>query len=69
MPPKVRVYDTAEELLAKLDGRAAMWHRVARENEERAQEFDEAAKQIRAGESTVTVGRTTYRISDTHHTE
>jgi hypothetical protein len=63
MPPKIKRYTDAAALLAKLEGRGAMWHRVARENLERAQEFDRAAQRIRDGETSVTVGRTTYTVS------
>jgi hypothetical protein len=64
MPAKVKHYDDAGELLAKLEGRAAMWDRVARENKERSEEFERAAQQIRDGATTVTVGRTTYTLHD-----
>ncbi|MGW1858035.1 hypothetical protein [Streptomyces collinus] len=60
MPPKVKPYASVTELLAKLEGRAAMWERVARENKERAEEFERAAQEIREGANTVIVGRTTY---------
>jgi hypothetical protein len=63
MPPKVKSYDDAPTLLAKLEGRAAMWHRVARENQERAEEFERAAQEIREGASSVSVGRTTYTLT------
>lgn len=63
-PPKVKTYTTAAELLAKLEGRAAMWERVARENKERAEEFESAAQRVRNGESSVTVGRTTYVLGE-----
>lgn len=78
IPPKTKTYVDADELLTKLTGRAAMWHRVARENKERAEDFDRAAQEIRDGATTVTVGRTTYVIdadpqlvetSDEDHTE
>lgn len=62
MPPKIKTYSDAGELLAKLDGRAALWSRAARENQERAEEFEQAAQQVRDGSTSVTVGRTTYVI-------
>lgn len=62
MPPKVKAYASADELIDKLEGRAAMWHRTARENEDRAVEFDGAAAAIRGGARSVTVGRTTYTV-------
>lgn len=64
MPPKIKTYASAEELIAKLEGRAALWHRTARENEDRAVEFDGAVAQIRGGATTVTVGRTTYTVGE-----
>jgi len=60
MPPKVKTYDSPSALLAKLEGRAAMWERVARENKERAEEFERAAQEVRQGAASVSVGRTTY---------
>ncbi|MGI5408182.1 hypothetical protein ACQEV9_15445 [Streptomyces chartreusis] len=62
MPPKVRTFASAAELADKLSGKAALWHRTALENEERAVEFDRAAELIVNGAKTVTVGRTTYRV-------
>lgn len=59
-PPKIKAYSSTAELLGKLEKRAAMWERVARENKERAEEFESAAQRVREGASTVTVGRTTY---------
>jgi hypothetical protein len=64
MPPKVKTYADAGELLAKLDGKAALWDRTARENKERSQDFERAAQEIRDGASTVTVGRTTYVLGE-----
>lgn len=63
MPSKVKCYDDSPELLAKLEGKAAMWERVARENKERAQEFERAAQEVREGATSVTVGRTTYILT------
>jgi hypothetical protein len=63
MPPKIKRYPDAAALLAKLEGRGAMWHRAADENRARAEEFDQAAQLIRDGETSVTVGRTTYTLS------
>lgn len=61
MPPKVRAYELAE-LLAKLDGKAALWARTARDAEERAADFERAAQAIRAGATSAQVGRTTYVV-------
>lgn len=63
-PPKIKTYGSVTELLTKLEGKAAMWERVARENKERAEEFESAAQQVRAGSSSVTVGRTTYVLGE-----
>jgi hypothetical protein len=63
-PPKIKTFSDTAELLAKLEGRAAMWERVARENKERAEEFERAAREIRDGASTVVVGRTTYVLGE-----
>jgi hypothetical protein len=63
-PPKIKTYSDTAELLAKLEGRAAMWERVARENKERAEEFEAAAQEIRNGATSVTVGRTTYVLGE-----
>jgi len=63
MPPKIKYYEGTQELLAKLEGRAAMWERVARENKERAEDFERAAQRIRDGATSVTVGRTTYTLN------
>jgi hypothetical protein len=40
-----------------------MWDRVARENKERAEEFERAAQEIREGATSVVVGRTTYTLT------
>lgn len=61
-PAKVRHFSSREELLEKLDGRAAMWARTARENQERAEDFETAAKLVRQGVASVNVGRTFYVI-------
>lgn len=61
-PPKIKNYDSAAELLAKLEGRAALWERHARDATDRAAEFESAAQRIRNGATTVTVGRTTYSL-------
>jgi hypothetical protein len=72
-PPKIKTYSSVEDLLGKLESRAAMWERVARENKERAEEFEGAAQRVRGGASSVTVGRTTYVLvdetGDAGHTE
>jgi hypothetical protein len=59
-PPKIKTFSDEAELLAKLEGRAAMWERVARENKERAEDFERAAQAVRGGAASVSVGRTTY---------
>ncbi|AWN05228.1 hypothetical protein SEA_IBANTIK_3 [Streptomyces phage Ibantik] len=73
MPAKVRPYSNIYELLAKLEGKAAMWERVARDNKERAEDFERAAQRVREGAGAVTVGRTTYVLvddsGDEDHTE
>jgi hypothetical protein len=63
-PPKVKNYRSVAELLRKLEGRAAMWERVARENQERAEDFERAAQEIRNGATSVVVGRTTYVLGE-----
>lgn len=63
-PPKVKRYGSVAELLGKLEGKAAMWERVARENTERAEEFESAAQRVRGGATSVTVGRTTYVLGE-----
>jgi hypothetical protein len=63
MPPKIKAYDDARALLAKLEGRAAMWERNARDAKERAEEFERAAREIREGAASVVVGRTTYTLT------
>jgi hypothetical protein len=63
-PPKVKNYRSVAELLRKLEGRAAMWERVARENQERAEDFERAAREIRNGATSVVVGRTTYVLGE-----
>lgn len=62
LPDKVKPYGDPNELLAKLEGKAAMWERVARENKERSEDFERAAQAIRDGATAVTVGRTTYTL-------
>lgn len=64
MPPKVRAYNDAGELLTKLGSKAALWHRTARENLERAIEFDQAVQAVTDGATSVTIGRTTYVLVD-----
>lgn len=71
MPIKVRTFP-ADELRDKLERKAALWHRTARENEERALDFERAIRELSAGATSVTVGRTTYRVDgsgDADHTE
>jgi hypothetical protein len=63
-PPKIKTFADVADLLGKLEGRAAMWERVARENKERAEEFESAAQRVRDGATTVTVGRTTYVLGE-----
>lgn len=63
MPEKVRQFSSREELIDKLDGKHKMWTRVARENQERADDFEVAAQAIRDGAVSVTVGRTTYELT------
>lgn len=61
--PKTKTFATVPEILAKLEGRAALWERTARDNKERAEDFERAAQRIRDGETSVTVGRTTYTLT------
>ncbi|MFF1597724.1 hypothetical protein ACFVYV_09530 [Streptomyces mirabilis] len=61
---KIRTYSSVAELLGKLESKAVMWERVARESKERAGEFETAAQQVRDGASSVTVGRTTYVLGE-----
>ena len=72
VPPKVRTYDDVSSLLTKLEGKVAMWERVARDARERADDFERAAQAVRDGCQSVTVGRTTYQVDgtgDAPHTE
>ncbi|WP_234323989.1 MULTISPECIES: hypothetical protein [unclassified Streptomyces] len=62
--PKTKSFTSVGAVLAKLEGKAAMWERVARENKERAGDFERAAQAIRDGATSVTVGRTTYTLTD-----
>ena len=62
MPAKVKSYGEPNELLAKLEGKAALWERTARDNKERSEDFERAAQEIREGATSVTVGRTTYTL-------
>jgi hypothetical protein len=62
--PKTKSFTSVQEILAKLEGRAAMWERVARDNKSRAEDFEDAARRIRNGATVVTVGRTTYVLTD-----
>lgn len=62
MPDKVKVYGDPHELLTKLEGKAALWERTARDNKERSEDFERAAQEIRNGATSVTVGRTTYTL-------
>jgi hypothetical protein len=62
--PKTKRFTSVAEILTKLEGKAAMWERVARDNKERAEDFERAAQAIRDGAASVTVGRTTYILAD-----
>lgn len=62
--PKTRHFADVPELLAKLEGRCAMWERVARDAQERAGDFERAAQRVREGAGAVTVGRTTYVLPE-----
>lgn len=59
---KTRKFSSVPELIAKLEGRAALWENVGRDAVDRAAEFERAAREVREGASFVTVGRTTYVI-------
>lgn len=63
-PPKIKTYSNVPELLGKLERRAAMWERVARDAKDRAEEFERAAQEIRDGAMSVVVGRTTYVLGE-----
>jgi hypothetical protein len=63
-PPKIKTFSDVAALLGKLEGRAALWERAAREHKERAEEFEGAAQQVRNGATSVTVGRTTYVLEE-----
>lgn len=60
MPGKTREFSSVPELLAKLEGKVAMYERIARDSKEKAEIFEEAAQAIRTGSDSVIVGRTTY---------
>ncbi|QBZ73422.1 hypothetical protein SEA_HEATHER_52 [Streptomyces phage Heather] len=62
--PKTRQFTSVHEILSKLETKAAMWERVARDNKERAEDFERAAQRVREGAASVTVGRTTYTLVD-----
>ncbi|MGW2467917.1 hypothetical protein [Streptomyces bauhiniae] len=62
--PKTKAYASVPEILAKLEGRAALWARQARDSKERSEDFERAAQAIRNGKSSVTVGRTTYILTN-----
>ncbi|MEW2406502.1 hypothetical protein [Streptomyces griseoviridis] len=66
--PKTRRFTDRLEILTKLEGKCAMWERVARDNKERAEDFERAAQRIREGATAVTVGRTTYYLADDEST-
>ncbi|MEV6419689.1 hypothetical protein [Streptomyces sp. NPDC051662] len=66
--PKMRRFTDTQAILAKLEGKCAMWERVARDNKERAGDFERAAQRIREGATAVTVGRTTYYLADDEST-
>ncbi|MDO0926814.1 hypothetical protein QQY24_15820 [Streptomyces sp. TG1A-8] len=62
--PKTKRFTSVPEILNKLEGKAALWERTARDNKERAEDFERAAQRIREGATSVTVGRTTYVLTD-----
>ena len=62
LPDKVRPFSDRARLLAKLEGKAALWHRHELDAQERVAEFERAAQEIRDGATSVTVGRTTYEL-------
>jgi C4-type Zn-finger protein len=62
--PKTKTFTSVSGILGKLEGKAAMWERVARDSKERAEDFERAAQAIRDGAASVTVGRTTYVLTD-----
>ncbi|WP_406138858.1 hypothetical protein OH828_14575 [Streptomyces anulatus] len=62
--PKTKRFTSVPEILAKLEARAALWERTARDNKERAEDFERAAQRIREGATSVTIGRTTYVLGN-----
>jgi uncharacterized ferredoxin-like protein len=62
--PKTRHFTDVQAILAKLEGKCAMWERVSRDASERAGDFERAAQAIRYGAAVVTVGRTTYVLDE-----
>ncbi|MER5894735.1 hypothetical protein [Streptomyces sp. NPDC001876] len=61
--PKARPFPDVQAILAKLERKAALWERTARDAKERSEDFERAAQHIRDGETSVTVGRTTYFLT------
>lgn len=62
MPGKTREHTSVPELLAKLEGKVAMYEQMARDATEKAGDFERAAQAVREGADSVTVGRTTYNL-------
>ena len=59
-PGKTRHFNSVSELLTKLEGKAALYERIARDAKEQAEEFEKAAQAVRDGADSAIVGRTTY---------
>jgi hypothetical protein len=62
MAGKTRDFGSVPELLAKLEGKVAMYERIARDAAEKAGDFERAAQAVREGSNSVIVGRTTYNL-------
>ncbi|MEU2760408.1 hypothetical protein [Streptomyces sp. NPDC007094] len=62
--PKTKTFPDVQSILAKLEGKVALWERSGREAMERAGDFERAAQRIREGATSVTIGRTTYVLTE-----
>ncbi|MFD3904106.1 hypothetical protein HXS80_16025 [Streptomyces sp. CB04723] len=62
--PKTKTFASVPEILAKLEGKVALWERTGRDAFERAGDFERAAQRIREGATSVTIGRTTYVLTE-----
>lgn len=62
--PKTKTFASVPEILAKLEGKVALWEGVGRDAMGRAGDFESAAQRIREGATSVTIGRTTYVLAE-----